>query len=467
MHSLRSVVFTALCGAGLLFRPTAAAVGQQPVSSAPERRHSGSPAVAATSTADRSVDSLFRTALRAESAAGAASIYRMISVGFPAHARAGEALHHLAELALANGDRDRAVLLLSRAQHEYPMAATASDTHVLLARLELEMVGGDRGLVVASDAGLLSNPSPSVSRASEPRAAAVTSPTVLLPGRLPSPYPTDAAPLTARSTPAAPPLPLRASGQTSVTPALGDTYRVVGTPPMTTAPATPAHSPPSVSTVSAAAEGVASVSRTVRDSDAARGNAASPRLPPSPAMALLLRSQDAAADTVRTASPSALASTASAAPRARASTAASHVSTLHDAGEAPHALGAVRIAEAPRVTAPAAGSTPLTIRTALPAIDAPASASSFPTGAAGRGVSAGAARTYTVQLAAYGNRADADALVARLRRSGLDARATGTSNPYRVRAGHYRTWQLAQAAGATLHARGWQVFVTESESRAP
>lgn len=72
---------------------------------------------------------------------------------------------------------------------------------------------------------------------------------------------------------------------------------------------------------------------------------------------------------------------------------------------------------------------------------------------------------YTIQLAAYGTRADAEALVKKLQAKGVTARVSGEGKPFRVRLDFYPTRQAAQEEVAALKARGIIGFVTEE--RAP
>ncbi len=73
--------------------------------------------------------------------------------------------------------------------------------------------------------------------------------------------------------------------------------------------------------------------------------------------------------------------------------------------------------------------------------------------------------SYTIQLAAYGTRADADALVKKLQTKGVTARVSGEKKPFRVRLDFYPTRQAAAAEVASLKERGIIGFVTEE--RAP
>lgn len=68
---------------------------------------------------------------------------------------------------------------------------------------------------------------------------------------------------------------------------------------------------------------------------------------------------------------------------------------------------------------------------------------------------------FSVQLAAFGTRKEADASVAGLKRRGIDARVDGTSKPFRVRVGRYETRAEATAALARLKKAGQTGFVAE------
>ena len=75
---------------------------------------------------------------------------------------------------------------------------------------------------------------------------------------------------------------------------------------------------------------------------------------------------------------------------------------------------------------------------------------------------------YAVQLAAYNTRADADALVTRLKARNIVARVSGTVKPFRVRTGSYSTRAQAVAAMRELAARGIEGFIAEEPApRAP
>jgi cell division septation protein DedD len=69
--------------------------------------------------------------------------------------------------------------------------------------------------------------------------------------------------------------------------------------------------------------------------------------------------------------------------------------------------------------------------------------------------------TYMVQVAAYQTRAQAEALVASLKKEGYIAHIDGKAAPFRVRIGHFTTRQQAVSFLAKLKAREIDGFVTE------
>jgi cell division protein FtsN len=78
-------------------------------------------------------------------------------------------------------------------------------------------------------------------------------------------------------------------------------------------------------------------------------------------------------------------------------------------------------------------------------------------------VQSGESRTgrYTVQLAAYVTKADAEKLVGTLKRQGVIARVDGVRKPFRVRVGYYRTRGEAAASAAMLKKAGYDGFVAD------
>ena len=114
---------------------------------------------------------------------------------------------------------------------------------------------------------------------------------------------------------------------------------------------------------------------------------------------------------------------------------------------------------APVVTVPAPDVTtpPATVVTTPPAIKTPADSPEHASPAArSRG-------SYTIQLAAYNTRAEAERLVTKLGARGVKARVSGASKPFRVRLDFYATRQAALDAVAALKQRGIVGFVTSEE----
>jgi hypothetical protein len=68
---------------------------------------------------------------------------------------------------------------------------------------------------------------------------------------------------------------------------------------------------------------------------------------------------------------------------------------------------------------------------------------------------------YTLQVAAFPKRSDADALAKRLKARGLDVRVVGASKVFRVRIGRYETRSAAAAAAQQLKAKKIIAFVTD------
>ena len=71
--------------------------------------------------------------------------------------------------------------------------------------------------------------------------------------------------------------------------------------------------------------------------------------------------------------------------------------------------------------------------------------------------------SYTIQLAAFNTRGDAEHLVTKLAANGVKARVSGATKPFRVRLDFYPTHQAALDAVALLKQRGIIGFVTTEE----
>lgn len=121
---------------------------------------------------------------------------------------------------------------------------------------------------------------------------------------------------------------------------------------------------------------------------------------------------------------------------------------------------------------PARGGAPRDTAGAVPASAIPDSAIGVPAPTSGVRPGAAppvqpAAPTFSVQVAAYNERGQADAAVARLRARGVEARIEGQgprgeSAPFRVRVGRFATRAAAEAERRTLAARGTTGFVAEN-----
>lgn len=74
-------------------------------------------------------------------------------------------------------------------------------------------------------------------------------------------------------------------------------------------------------------------------------------------------------------------------------------------------------------------------------------------------------RAWSVQVAAYNAKSQADAMVTRLKQNGYEARVDGTSAPFRVRIGRYATQGQASAVQRSLKAKKIEGFVVPAEAR--
>lgn len=76
---------------------------------------------------------------------------------------------------------------------------------------------------------------------------------------------------------------------------------------------------------------------------------------------------------------------------------------------------------------------------------------------------AAAAGSWSVQVAAYNVKSQADAMVTRLKRNGYEARVDGAAAPYRVRIGQYATQGQASAVQRSLKAKKIDGFVVQAD----
>ncbi len=70
---------------------------------------------------------------------------------------------------------------------------------------------------------------------------------------------------------------------------------------------------------------------------------------------------------------------------------------------------------------------------------------------------------WSVQVAAYNVKTQADAMVAKLKKSGYEARVDGRAAPFRVRIGKYATQAQASAVQRSLKAKQITGFVVQAD----
>lgn len=76
-----------------------------------------------------------------------------------------------------------------------------------------------------------------------------------------------------------------------------------------------------------------------------------------------------------------------------------------------------------------------------------------------------ARRAWSVQVAAYNVKSQADAMVARLKKNGYEARVDGSAAPFRVKIGRYATQGQANAVQRSLKAKQIEGFVVQADTR--
>jgi cell division protein FtsN len=72
---------------------------------------------------------------------------------------------------------------------------------------------------------------------------------------------------------------------------------------------------------------------------------------------------------------------------------------------------------------------------------------------------------YSVQVAAYGRKSEAEKLVSTLTKRGYQARVDGSVAPFRVRIGRYATSREAEIALAKIRANYKDAFVARAPER--
>jgi len=106
---------------------------------------------------------------------------------------------------------------------------------------------------------------------------------------------------------------------------------------------------------------------------------------------------------------------------------------------------------------------PTTPRDASPSMIVPSAKEGAPTSETATSTSKPATGSYSVQVAAYNVRSQAQAMADKLKKKGYDARVSGTGAPFRVRIGHYATQAQASAVMRSLKAKQIDGFVVKAE----
>jgi hypothetical protein len=124
----------------------------------------------------------------------------------------------------------------------------------------------------------------------------------------------------------------------------------------------------------------------------------------------------------------------------------------------------------PPASTPARDSTPVTTAAPTPAPAAPARVVPPPAPVETRRDDPPAAApagsgSWSVQVAAYNVRSQADAAVTRLKKNGYEARVDGGAAPFRVRIGRYQTQAQASAVQRSLKAKKIEGFVVQADTR--
>ena len=387
---------------------------------------------------NRLAEVLFWRATYAQTAAGAERDYRRIVVEHPMSPRAEDGLLRLAQLELARGDQQLAIRHLERLVLEHPGSANRARARYWTARAWMDAgdVGkgcGALGEALASaggtDAELRNQVRYAGQRCPAGWDAAATTSVAAVPSQV---APAESASVAIAG--AASGVSGAASGVSGASrPAAG------GPPPNTTIAPAPRESVTTNAPVVPAARA---------DSAARRGSPPDINIPPS--------------------RPAPVTASAPPASSARPAVVVPPLADVPGNDWARAKPTTVTTAKPPATT-PAATTTakpPVKAPVAAPATNpAPpsAAAAAAPTPArSGAGATAPARRTiYSVQLAAYDTRADAEALARRLTSRGLAARVSGDVAPFRVRVGRYATRAEAVKELAALKAKGLAGFVAD------
>ena len=111
----------------------------------------------------------------------------------------------------------------------------------------------------------------------------------------------------------------------------------------------------------------------------------------------------------------------------------------------------------------AGATTPAVTAPSLPPTGTPAASANRPGPSARTTGSVPEAQRFSVQVAAYQTKVEADRLVKKFRSNGYDARTYGTVAPFRVRIGHFRTRAEAVDLAKVLKEKSGAAFVVVAE----
>ena len=119
-------------------------------------------------------------------------------------------------------------------------------------------------------------------------------------------------------------------------------------------------------------------------------------------------------------------------------------------------------AQSPAITRP---KPPIEARDAKPSIVEKPSVVEKTSNVPAKTTKSGSSAAYTVQVAAYNKRSEADKLVTSLKNRGYEARVDGTAAPFRVRIGRYASEHDAEVALGKIKAKHMEGFVTRAPER--
>lgn len=425
----------------------------------------------------RLAEVLFWRATYARTAAGAERDYRRIVIEHPLSPRTEDALMRLAQLELARGDQQMAVRHLERLVLEHPESPNRARARYWTARAWMDAGESAKGCAALGEA-LVSSGGTDAELRNQVRYAGQ---------RCPKGWDAAANASTAASNPATRPAVVDTMTVTDAEVARAMAAGVVEgrataaaeapraepprqgmqTPPresVTTLPpappvartSTPAPMPPSLgSTTSSPAASSASLPAPAPAPSSRVDSAAGRGAPPNTNIAPPSRSAvTTSARPASTARPPVVVPPLATPPKGVGTSAVAGTVV----GAPPSRPPSGSPSDSPSRPAP-----PSTTPTSVPAATQTSATTSATTSArSGAGAGAGARRTiYSVQLAAYDTRADAESLVRRLTGRGIDARVSGDVAPFRVRVGRWATRAEAARELSALKAKGHNGWVAE------